>query len=183
MPLAFLSGSVIRLDRRFATLPAWAGVVALVILASYPHLAPRFTQADPGAEPVALLRPAEAEAPQIMLLDYEIAQPSELSETQVLTLTLAWQVTEPVVEDYTVFVHVLDGDGAKVVQRDTQPCDGECPTDTWQPGQVIEDHYYLELAQDAGAPAQLAVGLYLPESGDRALVVGREDRTVYLDVE
>jgi hypothetical protein len=118
-----------------------------------------------------------------MLLDYEIEQPAELSETQVLTLTLAWQVIEPVVEDYTVFVHVLAGDGARVAQRDARPCDGECPTDTWQPGQVIEDRYVLELAQDGGAPAQLVVGLYLLESGDRALVVGQDDRTVILDVE
>ena len=183
MPLAFLAGSVIRLDRRLATLPAWAGVIALVVLASYPYLAPRFTQVDPGAGPVALLQAAEAEAPQIMLLDYEIEQPVELSETRVLTLTLAWQVVEPVVQDYTVFVHVLDGDGARVAQRDTRPCDGACPTNTWQPGRVIEDRYYLELAQDGGAPAQLAVGLYLLESGDRALVLGRDDRTVILDVE
>jgi len=183
MPLAFLAGSIIRLDRRFATLPAWAGVVALVILASYPYLAPHLIQVDPGAEPVALLQAAEAGAPQIMLLDYEIAQPAEISETQTLTLTLAWQVADPVTEDYTVFVHVLDRNGAKVAQRDARPCDGECPTNTWQPGQVIEDRYYLELTQDAGAPAQLAVGLYLLESGDRALVVGRDDRTVILDVE
>jgi len=190
LPLAFLAGSVIRLDRRFAALPAWAGVVALVILASYPYLALRYTQVDPGSEPVALLQPAEAEAPQIMLLDYEVGQPVELAETQTLTLTLAWQVVEPVVEDYTVFVHVLTGDGTKVAQRDTRPCDGECPTNTWQPGEVIIDRYQLDLTQDTGAeasgvqpqPTQLAVGLYLLESGDRAHVVGREDRTVFLDV-
>ena len=183
MPLAFLAGSVIRLERRLATLPAWAGVVALVVLASYPYLAPRYTQVDPGPEPVALLQAEEAEAPQIMLLDYEIEQPADLAATQSLTLTLAWQAVEPVVEDYTVFVHVLDGDGAKLAQRDARPCDGECPTNTWQPGQVIMDRYQLDLAQEAGAPAQLAVGLYLLESGDRASVVGRDERTVFLDVE
>jgi hypothetical protein len=184
LPLALLAGSVMRLERRFTALPAWAGVVALVVLASYPYLAPRHTQVDPGSEPVALLQPAGAEAPQIMLLDYEVGQPAELTETQALTLTLAWQVVEPVLEDYTVFVHLLAGDGTKIAQRDTRPCDGECPTNTWQPGQVIMDRYQLELAQDAGAdaPAQLAVGLYLLESGDRALVVGRDDRTVFLDV-
>ena len=184
MPLTFLAGSVICLDRRFTTLPAWAGMVALVVLASYSHLALRHTQVDPGSEPVALLQPAGAEAPQIMLLDYEIGQPAELTETQALTLTLAWQVVEPVAEDYTVFVHVLDGAGTKVAQRDARPCDGECPTTTWQPGQVIMDRYQLDLAPDAGAsePAQLAVGLYLLESGDRASVVGREDGTVFLDV-
>jgi hypothetical protein len=190
LPLTFLAGSVIRLDERLAGLPAWAGVVALVVLASYPYLAPSYTQVDPGPDPVALLQPVEAGAPQILLLDYEIEQPVELSMTQPLTLTLAWQVVEPVAEDYTVFVHVLTADGTKIAQRDTRPCDGECPSDSWKPGEIIMDRHQLTWTQEPGAdaagarsqPAKLAVGLYLLESGDRAIVVGREDRTVFLDV-
>jgi hypothetical protein len=48
------------------------------------------------------------------------------------------------------------------------------------------DNYELNWGKDAevpsAQPAQLALGLYLVESGDRALVAGREDRTVFLDV-
>jgi len=190
LPLAFLAGSVIHLARRLAALPAWAGVVALVVLASYPYLSPRFTQTDPGPDPVALFQPVEASAPQIMLLDYEIQQPADLAATQALTLTLTWQAVEPVAEDYTVFVHVLSADGDKIAQRDSRPCNGECPTTTWQPGQVIMDRYQLDLSQDASTgrsssqpePDRLAVGLYLLESGDRAIVAGRDDRMVLLDV-
>jgi len=190
LPLAFLAGSVIRLDRRLVALPAWAGVVALVVLASYPYLSPRFTQVDPGPEPVAVFQPVEASTPQIMLLDYQIERSTELATTQALTLTLTWQAVEPVAQNYTVFVHVLSADGAKMAQRDSHPCNGGCPTTTWQPGQVIVDHYQLDLTQDTSAgtsaiqpePDQLAVGLYLLESGDRASVAGRDDRMVLLDV-
>jgi hypothetical protein len=45
------------------------------------------------------------------------------------------------------------------------------------------DHYELEL--NAGAPPgpyRLALGLYLLETGDRAAVIGQDERTVYLDV-
>lgn len=192
LPLACLAGSVIRLDEHLATLPAWAGLVALVVLASYPYLAPRYTPVDPGPEPIALLQPVEASAPQILLLDYEVERPAEIAATEALTLTLTlvWQAVEPMAGDYTVFVHVLAADGSKVAQRDSRPCGGECPTDTWQPGEIILDRYQLDWTQDPGAgspgsqaaPAQLAVGLYLLESGDRAGVVGREDRTVVLDV-
>ena len=188
LPLAFLAGSVIRLDGRLSELPAWAGLVALVVLASYPYLAPRYTQVEPGPEPVALFQPVEAEAPQIMLLDAEVELPVELLETQALTLTLTWQAAEPVQQDYTVFVHVLAADGTKIAQHDTHPCDGECPTRSWQPGEIIVDQYQLNWGQEAGAggasaqPAQLALGLYLVDSGDRALVAGREDRTVFFDV-
>ena len=181
LPLAFLAGSVTRLDGRLATLPAWAGLLALVVLASYPYLAPQFTQLDPGPEPVALIEPVGADAPQIMLLDYEIVPPTELTPT--LTLTLTWQAVAPVTDDYTVFVHLLASDGSKAAQRDTRPCDGQCPTNTWQPGQIVDDRYQLALDPGAAAgPYRLAVGLYLLESGDRATVVGREDKTVFFDV-
>ena len=188
MPLAFLAGSVIRLDARLATLPAWAGLVALVVLASYPYLAPQFTQVDPGPEPVAMLQPVEAEAPQITLLDYDIAPPTEITPT--LALTLTWQAAEPIADNYTVFVHVLAEDGTKFAQRDSQPCDGQCPTGTWQPGDIVQDRYQLNLASGATAesgdppprPHQVAIGLYLLESGDRATVVGRDDNTVFIDV-
>jgi len=188
LPLAFLAGTVIRLDRQLASLPAWAGLVALVVLASYPYLAPQFTELDPGSEPVALLQPVDAEAPQIMLLDYEIAAPTQITPT--LTLTLTWQTVEPIASDHTVFVHVLAEDGARVAQRDTQPCDGKCPTTIWQPGQLIVDRYQLNLVPDVAAepgqlpagPYELAIGLYLLDSGYRATVVGRDDNTVFIDV-
>ncbi len=181
LPLAFLAGSGTRLDERLATLPAWAGLLALVVLASYPYLAPQFTQLDPGPEPVALIEPVAADAPQILLLDYELVPPTEITPT--LALTLTWQAVEPVADDYTVFVHLLAEDGSKVAQRDTRPCDGECPTNAWQPGEIILDHYQLALDPGAAAgPYRLAVGLYLLETGDRATVVGRDDKTVYLDV-
>jgi len=179
-PLAFLAGAPPRLDARLATLPAWAGLVALVVLASYPYLAPRFTQVDPGPEPAALFQPLDASAPQILLLDYEIEAPGEITPT--LAVTLTWQAVEPITGDYTVFVHVLAGE-TKVAQRDTRPCSGECPTDTWAPGAIVVDRYDLSLPPEAPpGPYRLAVGLYLLETGDRAAVVGRDDATVILDV-
>jgi hypothetical protein len=182
LPLAFLAGSVVRLDGRLAELPVWAGLVALVVLASYPFIAPRFTQVDPGPEPVALFQPVDVEAPQLMLLETELEAPTEITPT--LTLTLTWQAVDMVSEDYTVFVHILAEDGQqKVAQRDARPCDGECPTGTWQPGEIVEDRH--RLAIDPGAPAgpyRLAVGLYRLDTGERAAVVGRDDATVYVDV-
>jgi hypothetical protein len=137
LPLAFLAGSVVRLDKRLAELPAWAGLLALVILASYSYLAPRFTQVDPGPEPVAMFQPVGADAPKILILGDQIAPPTEITPT--LTLTLTWQAIAPVADDYTVFVHLLAGAETKVAQIDTRPCGGECPTDTWQPGEIVVD--------------------------------------------
>jgi hypothetical protein len=105
-------------------------------------------------------------------------------------LTLTWPAVEPLDGDYTVFLHVLAEEDRRVAQRDARPCDGECPTDTWQPGAIVLDRHQLELAPTAGAdpsqipagPYRLAAGLYLLDTGERATVVGREDGTVYLNV-
>ena len=187
LPVAFLAGSTVRLDSRLAALPAWAGLVALVVLASYPYLMPSFTQVDPGPEPLALIqtveanKPNEANAVQIMLLDAEVTPPTTITST--LALTLTWQAVEPVTDDYTVFVHILTEDETKAGQLDSRPCSGDCPTDTWQPGEIVVDRYEIELSPDAPpGPYRLAVGLYVLDTGDRAVVVGRDDRTVYLNV-
>jgi hypothetical protein len=182
LPLAFLAGSVVRQDGWLEELPVWAGLVGLVVLASYPDVAPRFTQVDPGPEPVALFQPAEVEAPQLMLLETELEAPTEITPT--LTLTLTWQAVDTLGEDYTVFVHVLAEDGhQKVAQRDARPCDSECPTGTWKPGEIIEDRHGLAIGPGAPAgPYRLAVGLYQLDTGERVAVVGRDDATVYLDV-
>ena len=181
LPLAFLAGSMIRLDRRLGDLPAWACLAALVTLASYPYLAPRFTRVDPGVEPLGVVQPVGTAAPQILLLGAQVVPPTEITPT--LTVTLTWQAVEPVTGDYTVFVHLLARDGAKAGQHDARPCDGACPTDSWQPGTIVTDRHTLEL--EAGAPAgpyRLAIGLYLLDSGERAAIVGRADETVYVDV-
>jgi hypothetical protein len=122
-----------------------------------------------------------------MLLDYDLVPPTEITPT--LTLTLTWQALEPVTGDYTIFVHAL-AEGTKIAQRDTRPCDGACPTPNWAPGRIIMDRHQLGLAPDAAvgpgqlppAPDQLAVGLYLLDSGERATVVGRDENTVFIDV-
>jgi len=181
LPLAFLAGSVIRLDKRLGELPAWAGLAALVVLAGYPYLAPRFTQVDPGVEPLGVVRHVGAAEPQILLLDAQVVPPTEITPTLVVTLT--WQATEPVAGDYTVFVHLLELNGAKVAQHDARPCDGACPTGAWQPGAIIIDRHTLDLGD--GAPPglyRLGIGLYLLDTGERAAIVGRDDETVYVDV-
>jgi hypothetical protein len=181
LPLAFLAGSVVSLDRRLATLPAWAGLIAFVVLASYAYLAPEFTQVDPGPEPIAMFQAPEVDAPELMILDYQIAPPTEITPT--LTLTLTWQAVQPVVDDYTVFVHVLTEEDEKVAQTDVRPCEGDCPTNTWQPGEIIADRYQLDLPPGTPTgPYQLAVGLYMLDTGERATVLGRDDRTVFLNV-
>ena len=180
LPLAFLAGAAVRLDRRLAGRPLWAGMAALAILASYGYLAPRFTQVDPGAGPVAEFQPPSQAAPSIHLLVTEMTPAAEITST--LTLTLTWQALAPVETGYTVFVHLLSGDD-KLTQADSWPCSGTCPTHDWRPGQVVVDVHDITLPPGApGRPYRVALGLYQDATGERVAVAGRDDGTVYLDV-
>lgn len=89
---------------------------------------------------------------------------------QVL-LSLLWQSLQPVTTDYQVFVHLLDAQGNKLLQRDGQPVVWLRPTSTWQPGEIITDHYGLLLPATLSAGRYtLAVGLYDPVTGQRLAV-------------
>jgi hypothetical protein len=88
-----------------------------------------------------------------------------------ILLTLLWQSLQPVTTDYHVFVHLLDAQGDKLLQRDGQPVQWMRPTSTWQSGEEIVDHYGLLLPTTLPAGRYtLAVGLYDPVSGQRLAV-------------
>lgn len=108
-------------------------------------------------------------------LDRRLVHPGE-----TLHLTLYWQALSPMAEDYTVFTHLLLPPGQVWAQDDQQPHEGQTPTSTWQPGQVIEDQYELSLPVEAPPGVyEIEVGLYLPATGDR-LKVGLSDRGIVL---
>lgn len=95
--------------------------------------------------------------------------PDALQET--LYLTLFWRTAAPLAADYTVFVHVIDGNGRMIGQWDQPPAAGAAPTSSWTPGRIVVDDYRIELDQrDAQRPVQVRVGLYEPTTGARLSV-------------
>lgn len=91
-------------------------------------------------------------------------------------LTLAWRAESPVTEDVHVFVHLVDGTGEIVAQRDAPPGGGFYPTRYWTPDETVLDRHEIEWP--AGAPAgvyRLLVGLYDPEDGRRLETVDGAD--------
>ena len=81
---------------------------------------------------------------------------------QVMTVTLAWTVTQPPATDLARFVHVLGPDGRPVTQRAGIPCAGQaaplpdaaCPAASWIGGEVLIDRVEIEM------PANLPPGRY-----------------------
>lgn len=87
-------------------------------------------------------------------------------------LTLFWQCLEEMDKDYTVFTHLVDGEGNIWGQKDNPPVDGFYPTTLWMEGEIVRDQYDLTIPADA-PPSRywLAIGMYQVETGQRLKVL------------
>jgi hypothetical protein len=79
-----------------------------------------------------------------------------------LVLTWFWSAVAQPVRDYTLFLHVLDADGAIVAQYDGQPQGGLYPTAIWDVGERVRDTVAVSLPENAVA---LGFGAYDGETG------------------
>ncbi|MFN2115350.1 MAG: protein O-mannosyl-transferase family [Anaerolineae bacterium] len=98
-----------------------------------------------------------------------------------LDVRLAWRATAAPSEDWKVFVHLRgtlgggddDISGQPAAQSDGFPVGGLRHTDSWAPGEVVEDRYFVQLP--TGLPDgryELVAGLYRPDTGERAPIEG-----------
>jgi 4-amino-4-deoxy-L-arabinose transferase-like glycosyltransferase len=111
---------------------------------------------------------------QIKLAGYDL--PAGTGEPgAIIPLTLFWVPAEEIADDYQVFVHLLSPEGGLVAQSDSGPVGGSRPTSSWRAGELIVDRHGLALP-DTLPPGEyeLRVGLYLPATGDRLPVSGRD---------
>lgn len=169
--LALLAGLLVQVERRLASLPIWAAIVALVVLGSYTYLSPRTTLIEPdlavattfGEGKVSLLR----------------ADVTPL--TSSLTLTVDWQPLQPLDFDYNLFIHGFDAQGNRIAQWDGQPQrDGQAdPMTTWSVGEIVSGAYVL--TPQEGRPISdvktLWLGLYNWQTGER-LPVNGDDKLI-----
>ena len=105
------------------------------------------------------------------------ASSSTIGPGDELALTLFWRALDRPDVDYTVFAHLLDGDGNKVAQHDWQPRDaiGLRPATTWRAGESIVDAETLIVPSDLEpGKYRLIVGLYNWQNGNRLPVQGRD---------
>jgi len=107
-------------------------------------------------------------ANEITLLGYDI---SPLGDG-AYELLLVWQASQEPSADYTVFVHVLDQDGACCVwQQDTMPQQNQYPTSRWLPSEVVVDTFTVTLPADlTSGEYPVEIGLYFAETGQRLTI-------------
>jgi hypothetical protein len=96
----------------------------------------------------------------ISLLGYKLSS-SEISTGDALTVTLFWQSDGRVINDYHVFVHLLDAEEQLVAQHDGVPVRGERPAWSWRDGEIIQDEHLLITVPTLPADTYtLSAGMY-----------------------
>jgi 4-amino-4-deoxy-L-arabinose transferase-like glycosyltransferase len=119
------------------------------------------------------LASTEEPPPPTISTDYRLGDAIGLTgydlrrESGNLFLTLHWSSLASVGRDYTVFVHLLNSDGNVVAQADSPPVGGDYPTSLWAPGETIVGQRALDVEGLSSGVYELALGMYLLETGDR----------------
>jgi len=111
---------------------------------------------------------------QVRLVGYDMQR-----EGAALRLHTYWQALQPLAVDYTIFVHLLGENGDLIVQHDAQPQSGRYPTSIWDVGELVVDEVELSWPPVA-APAQIAIGLYRLDTGERLPVMGSDGETAVI---
>jgi 4-amino-4-deoxy-L-arabinose transferase-like glycosyltransferase len=107
-----------------------------------------------------------------------MAEPRITRRDGELDVCQKWVSLAPTPVDYTVFVHVLAGDGEKLTQADFEPKDGRYPTGAWTPGETIEDCVTLDLPDMPETEWQVAIGVYERVSGHRLAAQDAEGQSL-----
>ena len=91
----------------------------------------------------------------------------EQQEDQI-DVTLYWQAQANTDTDYTIFVHLLDQNGNRVAQGDSEPQNGTFPTTIWEAGDTIKDKHKILLPDTiASGEYTINIGFYDPTTGQR----------------
>jgi len=121
---------------------------------------------------------------QVLLEDARVSQ-STYRPGDTMGLTLRWRALQAIPSSYKVFIHVLTLDfGTLVAQRDIEPMNGLRPTNSWTPGEIINDPHQISIPQNTPAGTyQIRVGLYNPEGRMPVVDAGQTqvtDHTIFV---
>lgn len=85
-----------------------------------------------------------------------------------LGLTLHWLSLTRMIQDYKIFVHLLDPDTGMIVRQiDVMPVNWQYPTSQWWAGQRVTDKLTLDLDGVSPGSYLFSLGVYADSSGER----------------
>lgn len=101
-------------------------------------------------------------------------------DTGQVHLTAYWRAEDAMETDATVFAHLLNAEGALIVQADGYPLLGMQPFWVWTPGEVVRDVRHFEAVPSGNYVIRL--GLWEPATGERWSAEGHAEGIVLLSV-
>ncbi|MEZ4515645.1 MAG: phospholipid carrier-dependent glycosyltransferase [Chloroflexota bacterium] len=129
---------------------------------------------DPAVVSTLTIRPTEPLVPPQSLADpvvfgdlFRLVQVEIDPSTEGPAVVLWWESLQSTTTDYTVFVHLVDGNGNPVTQADGVPNSGLSPTTIWQNGDIIHDVHWFTPGQTVEPGWRVLVGVYDPTTGER----------------
>ncbi len=124
-------------------------------------------QATAGPSPALPARFVEP----VVLEEYELVS-ARVARGRALLIFLYWRALGPIADDYTVFVHLVDQNGAVVAGYDKEPRRGVAPTSTWRADERIVDAVQVPVGSEVRAGRyKVEVGLYNAGTGQRVGIV------------
>ncbi|MDH7487607.1 MAG: glycosyltransferase family 39 protein [Anaerolineae bacterium] len=119
-------------------------------------------------------------ADKALLVGYDLSVSSPIPHPlSPIILTLHWRAEALMDVPYTIFVHLLDGEGRFRGQDDRPPAGGALPTTGWLPGEYVADEHRLQISAEAAAgPHLLEVGLYDPATGERLPLLDEQGNVI-----
>lgn len=97
----------------------------------------------------------------MVVMGIDLPEGAAISPERALPLTVYFAATEPILDFYTLFIHLADGENRLLYQFDGVPAQGRHATRQWRVGEVFADTYWLTVA-DGIKPglATLSLGFY-----------------------
>ena len=148
-----------------------------VALALVPFLQSQFGLPPAVALPLTPDRALDVRfAGGMRLLGVDFPDGAALEPGQPLPLTLYFSADAPILQDYTLFMHVADAADRLLYQFDGVPGQGRHPTRQWLPGQVFADTHTVVVEEiDEEGLATLSLGFYpITDPNTRVAVVDQE---------
>lgn len=100
-------------------------------------------------------------------------------EGRQLQVTTRWLATQNFIEDFTIFMHLVDDAGALVAQADGPADNNNFPIRWWQQGDVVDDERIINLPDGLTAGRyRLEYGFYRPADGMRLPAFDAQGRPI-----
>lgn len=160
------------LPRRMQGWAAAALGAGMLALAVWQYQTVQSTYATPPAvaAPLAAGHVVDATfAGGMQLVGFDLPAGAATDFSKPLPLTLYFRAVKPVLEDYTLFLHLVDNDNRMFYQYDGIPYQGRHPPRQWNVGEIFADHYEIALRPETDAAltqtltstlASLTLGFY-----------------------